>query len=82
MPLRRRSFRRPPKGPGFDRPRGRRSDYEDLLRHIPSERCRAMTRSSATRTLPEGLWSAEAARRLARDGANTVPRRPPPPWWR
>ncbi|MBF6145875.1 cation-translocating P-type ATPase [Nocardia nova] len=41
-----------------------------------------MTRSSATRTLPEGLSSAEAARRLARDGANTVPRRPPPPWWR
>lgn len=41
-----------------------------------------MTGSSVTRTLPQGLSSAEAARRLARDGANTVPRRPPPPWWR
>ncbi|MFF0497267.1 cation-translocating P-type ATPase [Nocardia aobensis] len=40
-----------------------------------------MTHSSATRTLPEGLSSAEAARLLARDGANTVPRRPPASWW-
>ncbi|MCC3313095.1 cation-translocating P-type ATPase [Nocardia africana] len=41
-----------------------------------------MTGSYVTRTLPEGLSSAEAARRRARDGANTVPRRPPAPWWR
>ncbi|WP_227982001.1 cation-translocating P-type ATPase [Nocardia spumae] len=33
-------------------------------------------------TMPAGLAGAEAAARLARDGANVVPRPPPVPWWR
>ncbi len=40
---------------------------------------------TGNRTAPTefgGLSTAEAAARLARDGANVMPRRPPVPWWR
>jgi len=36
----------------------------------------------AVRTGPRGLTAAEAAERLERDGPNTLPKRPPTPWWR